>query len=111
MAAKKSRKLLEKVSEGGFDFHVYADATEVYVRGKRLGTILGMKELSGRHCFRLGSDSRSHPRTYRGRVRAAQALHVIEQLKRDAKKQRWSADEMIIRAWDSKPHASPRQAH
>ena len=65
-----------------------------------------MKEQSGRHCFRLSCDSRREPRTYRGRVQAAEALLMIDDLKRAAKKHRWSIDELIIRSWDDKPRAS-----
>ena len=71
-----------------------------------VGLIVGMKEQSGRHCFRLACDSRREPRTYRGRVQAAQALQTIDDLKRLAKKHRWSIEELIIRSWDGKPRAS-----
>jgi hypothetical protein len=80
--------------------------TEVYAGRRRLGTIVGMKEQSGRHCFRLACDNRREPRTYRGRIQAAEALSLIDELKRAAAKNRWSVDELIIRSWDGKPRAS-----
>jgi len=113
MPAKKSKKrsapqpeLLRKLREGGYAFHVYSTQTDVYKGRRCLGSIVGMKELSGRHCFRLSVDSRRHPRTYRGRIQAAQALEMIDNLSRSAKKQRWSAEVLIIRSWDEKPRAS-----
>ena len=109
MAKKKTKtkpELLRKLREDGFTFHVYPQETEVY-RGRRsLGTIVGMKEQSGRHCFRLACDTRRDPRTYRGRVQAAEALLMIADLKRAAEKNRWSTEELIIHAWDEKPRAS-----
>jgi hypothetical protein len=39
-------------------------------------------------------------------VQAAQALEMIDDLKRQAKQQRWSVDEIIVRSWDEKPRAS-----
>ncbi len=87
-------------------FHVYPAQTEVFLGRRCLGTIVGMKEQSGRHCFRLACDSRRQPRTYRGRVQAAQALQMIDDLKREAKRRRWSTEELIIRSWDDKPRAS-----
>jgi hypothetical protein len=108
MAKKKTKKPgpIRKLREGGFSFHVFEDMTEVYMGRRCLGQIVGMKEYSGRHCFRLASDTRHEPRTYRGRVQAAEALLLIDDLKRAAKKQRWSVEELIIRSWDSKPRAS-----
>lgn len=107
MAAKKKKSdVVRKLREGGFTFHVYPQGTEVLLGRRSLGTIVGMKEQSGRHCFRLACDSRREPRTYRGRVQAAQALEMIDDLKRLAKQERWSVDEIIIRSWDEKPRAS-----
>jgi hypothetical protein len=105
-AKKKNPQLLRKLREGGYFFHVYAQETEVLLGRRSIGTIVGMKEQSGRHCFRLACDSRREPRTYRGRVQAAQALEMIDELKRLAKQERWSIDEVIIRSWDGKPRAS-----
>ena len=80
---KKSKpELIRKLREGGYLFHIYPKETEVFKGRRPLGTIVGMKELSGRHCFRLAFDSRRQPRTYRGRVQAAQALQMIDDLKR-----------------------------
>jgi hypothetical protein len=107
MPAKKSKpELIRKLRESGFVFHVYPSETEVFQGRRCIGTIVGMKEQSGRHCFRLAVDSRRHPRTYRGRVQAAQALQTIDELKRLAKKHRWPIEELIIRSWDGKPRAS-----
>jgi hypothetical protein len=107
MAAKpKKPELLRKLREGGYVFHVYRHATEVFLGRRPIGSMVGMKELSGRHCFRLACDARREPRTYRGRVQAAQALEMIDDLKRRAKQERWSVDETIIRSWDVKPRAS-----
>ncbi len=110
MAAKKKKKtkpdLIRKLREGGFNFRVYPTETDVYMGRRLLGTITGMKELSGRHCFRLACDSRREPRTYRGRVQAAEALLMIDDLKRAAKRRRWSVEELIVRSWDGKPRAS-----
>jgi hypothetical protein len=105
-AKSKKSELMRKLREGGFLFHVYPAETEVYLGRRAIGTIVGMKEQSGRHCFRLACDSRREPRTYRGRVQAAQALEMIDELKRLAKQQRWSVDEIIVRSWDGKPRAS-----
>ncbi len=103
---KKQPELIRKLREGGFVFHIYPAHTDVYVGRRSIGTIVGMKEQSGRHCFRLACDSRRNPRTYRGRVQAAQALQMIDALTRQARKHRWSMDELIIRSWDDKPRAS-----
>ena len=83
------------------------DETIVYKGRRELGTIVTMLEASGRYCFRLGCDTRDEPRTYRGRVRAARALLVIDDLRREASKRRWDLDELIVRAWDAKPHTAP----
>jgi hypothetical protein len=103
---KKKSELLRTLREGGYVFHVYAQQTEVLLGRRSIGMIVGMKEQSGRHCFRLACDSRREPRTYRGRVQAAEALEMIDELKRLAKQERWSIDEVIIRSWDGKPRAS-----
>ncbi len=95
-----------KLREGGFTFHVYPKETRVFRGRRELGAIIGMKEKSGRHCFRLAADNRSKPRTYRGRVQAAEALLAIDRIVRDAKKHRWSMHELVIRAWAEKPRAS-----
>lgn len=99
-------KLIRKLREDGFTFHIYSNQTRVFRGRNELGAIVGMKENSGRHCFRLADDSRRQPRTYRGRVQAAEALQAIEKLTRQAKRERWSPEELIIRSWDGKPRAS-----
>ncbi len=78
----------------------------VYYRGKRIGDILPAKEASGRHCFYLGFDDRKEPRTYRGKLKAAEALHVIYKLAQEAKKKRWSSEKLLIVSWDERPRAS-----
>ena len=105
-AKNKKTELVRKLREGKYLFHVYPQGTEVCVGRRSIGWIVGMKEQSGRHCFRLACDSRRAPRTYRGRTQAAQALEMIDDLKRLARQGRWSVDEMIIRSWDDKPRAS-----
>ena len=86
-----------------FKFKGTGDEIEVHCRGRFLGTIVGMIEASGRPCYRLGLDTRKNPRTYRGRVRAAEVLQIIDSLKRQAEKSGWSTEELIVRAWDAKP--------
>ncbi len=86
-----------KATETGFD---------VFIRNRRIGEILPAKEVSGRHCFFLGCDDRRHPRTYRGKIKAAEALQVIDKLRADAKKKRWPPEKLIIMAWDERPRAS-----
>lgn len=103
---EQDTELIRKLREDAYTFHVYATRTEVFRRGRPLGAIVGMKEQSGRHCFRLACDSRREPRTYRGRVQAAEALQMIDELKSLAQKQRWPVEELIVRSWDVKPRAS-----
>ena len=98
---------MKRLREGGFDFLENPVGLDVYHRGRHLGTIETMYEVNGRHCFTLGCDNRRHPRTYRGRVRAATALKEIDALKRRAKKEKWRAVTLILHAWDSKPPCSP----
>ncbi|MCP4193268.1 MAG: hypothetical protein GY768_21870 [Planctomycetaceae bacterium] len=86
-----------EASETGFD---------VFYRGKCFGQIVPAKEASGRHCFYLGCDDREEPRTYRGKIKAAEALHAIYQLAAEAKKRRWSTERLIVMAWDERPRAS-----
>lgn len=107
MTAKPQKpELLRKLREGEYLFHVYRHATEVFLGRRPLGRIVGMREPSGRHCFRLACDARREPRTYRGRLQTAQALEMIDDLKRRAKQERWSVDQIIVRSWDTKPRAS-----
>ncbi len=79
---------------------------EVIYRGKSIGEIRATKEASGRHCFYLAADDRREPRTYRGKIKASEALLTIHKLKNDAKKKKWSTDRLIIEAWDARPRAS-----
>jgi nitrogenase subunit NifH len=97
-----------RYKEGEFEFEDVPDkGTSVFYKRRGIGTIVTMVEASGRYCFRLGCDSRKHPRTYRGRIRAAQALKVIDDLKKTAKAERLSVEEVIVRAWDHKPQTAP----
>ena len=79
---------------------------KVIARGKTLGEILPMKEATGRHCFYLGCGKRKTPRTYRGKIKAAEALDTIHKLVGDSKKKRWSTEALIVNAWDERPRAS-----
>jgi hypothetical protein len=89
-----------------FTFKRLEQGYDVVHRGKSIGTILPMKEATGRHCFYLGADNRKSPRTYRGRIKAAEALLAISKLIDDSKKKKLSMEEVIIRAWDDRPRAS-----
>ena len=97
------------IKEGGFEFRQCDDDSglDVFHKRRRIGSIVTMIEASGRYCFRLGCDRRNAPRTYRGRVRAARALLVIDELKSEARKRKWAVDELIVNAWDEKPHTAP----
>ncbi len=95
-----------KIKEGGFVFHYGDDEIVVYQGRRCLGSIVALKESSGRHSFRLGFDARRTPRSYRGRVVAAQALQVIDALKRQADKEGWLTETLILRSWDEKPQRS-----
>ena len=79
---------------------------EVFYRGESLGEIFPMKEPTGRHCFFLGFDNRKHPRTYRGKVKAAEALHAIHKLAQNKQAKKWSTELLIVQAWDERPRAS-----
>ena len=89
-----------------FKFKETETSFEVYLRGKNLGEIIPAKEASGRHCFYLACDDRKIPRTYRGKIKAAEALHVISKLKADSSKKKWDTEKLIIMAWDERPRAS-----
>lgn len=99
--------MAKKVTEGGFGFLAEDEATRVFKGRREIGTIVTMLEASGRYCFRLGCDNRDEPRTYRGRVRAAKALLLIDELQKTAKKKKWGLDELIVHAWDAKPQTAP----
>lgn len=97
-----------KYKEGEFEFEdTDEEGTRVFYRRRPLGSIVSMVEPSGRYCYRLGCDNRRQPRTYRGKVRAARALKIIDVLKQSAQKEKLSLDEVIVRAWDQKPHSAP----
>ena len=91
---------------GGFEFKGTRTGYTVFYRRRRIGEIVTRKERSGRYCFRLGCDNRKHPRTYRGRTRAAEALKIIDTLARNAAKGSWSLQTLTIHAWDAKPHTA-----
>jgi len=82
---------------------------EVSHRGKAIGTIVPLKESTGRHCFKLGFDKSRTPRTYRGMDRAAEALLEVTKLAERAKKSKWTTAELIVNAWSAKPAASSPQ--
>ena len=97
------------IKEGGFEFRPRDDGegVDVYKRRRCIGSIITMIEANGRYCFRLGCDRRAEPRTYRGRVRAARALQIIDELKSSHNKRKWAIEELIVNAWDKKPHTAP----
>jgi len=99
-------RVVVKVKEGGFEFHEEDEGWGVYYRRRYMGSIVGMKETSGRHCFRLGCDSRKMPRTYRGKVKAAEALRVLSTLLRDAENKDWTTELLVLQAWDNRPTVS-----
>jgi hypothetical protein len=94
------------INEGGFKFE--RDETggwSVYLRGKCIGTIQAAKEINGRHCFTLGCDKNKPPRTYRGKLQAAEALKVIDSIKKQAEKGKWSMEVLITQSWAQKPQS------
>ena len=92
-----------------YRFEPTASGYEVFYRGRSLGAILPMKEATGRHCFYLSLDRRANPRTYRGKLKAAEALHTIDRLLTMAKVKKWSREVLIVQAWDNRPNAAPQQ--
>ena len=72
-----------------------------------LGEIIRVTEQSGRVAFALGYDRRRPPRSYRGKVTAAEALMEIDKLRRQAPK--IGIEATIIRAWENMP-ASVRKS-
>lgn len=89
-----------------YKFQLRDDGYEVIHKGRSLGLIIRRLEPSGRHCFVLACDNRESPRTYRGKVLAAEALAAIDRIKQQAKKEKWSLDTLIAHAWDDRPRAS-----
>lgn len=96
-----------RLSQAGFEFRDGQSGTLVYMGRRCIGQIITMKEPNGRYCFRLGCDTRKQPRTYRGRIRAAKALQIIDDLKRKASREHWEPETLIVRAWDDKPETAP----
>ncbi len=92
-----------------FKFDKVEDSYVVSYRGQIIGEITAIKEASGRHSFFLNCDARKKPRTYRGMDRAAEALLVIDRLKKDAQKKGWSLNSLIAEAWERKPRASQQE--
>lgn len=97
MAKAKSKYAFKPLKDKGYD---------VNLRGKKIGQIFPMKEKTGRHCFFLGCDKRRSPRTYRGKIKAAEALEAISKLVGESKKKRLPIEAVIVQAWDDRPRAS-----
>jgi hypothetical protein len=93
------------IKQSVFKFRRADEGWEVQYRGRWIGSIVATKEANGRHCFRLGFDCRKEPRTYRGKFQAAEALKVIDELKRQAAKAKWDTDMLIVQSWDRKPQS------
>ena len=91
---------------GSYRFEPTTEGFAVYYRGRKIGEIFPAKESSGRHCFYLSFDDRARPRTYRGKTKAAEALHAIQRLTAAAKKRRWRSEKLVLMAWDQRPRAS-----
>lgn len=79
---------------------------KVFLRSKLLGEILPSREPTGRHCFYLAIDKRKTPRTYRGKIKAAEALESLNKLVTTAKRKRWKPEVLLINAWDERPTSS-----
>ena len=94
------------MAKSKFKFEPLDVGYKVIVKGKKLGEIKPMKESTGRHCFYLGFDTRKNPRTYRGKIKAAEALEAIDRLLNNQKKKRWTEQALIVNAWDERPRAS-----
>ena len=78
----------------------------VVLKGKKIGEIMPMKEATGRHCFYLGCDKRRSPRTYRGKLKAAEALETMSKLIAEHQKKKSPLEILIINCWDERPRAS-----
>ena len=94
------------MAKSKYTFRPLQTGYEVALRGKKIGQIFPMKEKTGRHCFYLGYDKRRQPRTYRGKIKAAEALESISKLVAESKKKRLPLETLIINAWDERPRAS-----
>lgn len=91
------------IKEGGYEFHQSENGHKVIYKRKELGEIVTHQEPNGRHCFRLGADTRKNPRTYRGKVTAANALRVLDELLKEAKTEHLSEADIVLRAWERAP--------
>jgi hypothetical protein len=80
--------------------------TQVYYRGKFLGTLISTKERNGRCCFKLDSDQGSEGRSYRGRDVAASALLAMVSLVEAAHKRKWTPAQLVLRAWSKRPNTA-----
>jgi hypothetical protein len=89
-----------------FKFEKRRNGYDVSYRGEVIGAIQATKEASGRHSFQLACDKQKQPRKYRGMQRAAEALLVIDRLKKKSSKQRWKPETLITQAWEVKPRIS-----
>ncbi len=94
------------MSKSKFNFFPIDGGYEVRRGRTTLGTIHPLREPTGRHCFRLGFDTRKNPRTYRGKEKAALALAELNVLAKAAEKK--PTEQIIIEAWDHKPASSPQ---
>jgi len=91
------------IKEGGYEFHQTETGHTVMFKRRVIGEIVTHQESNGRHCFRLGVDNRKEPRTYRGKVTAANALKVLDELVREAKSSSLSMEDTILRSWERTP--------
>jgi hypothetical protein len=91
-----------------FKFVATEDGAKVMVGNRTIGEIVTTYQAGGRHCFRLRIDKHLHPRMYRGRKQAAEALLQVDELVRDAKKSRWSPAVLVLQAWDKKVRSVER---
>ena len=88
----------ETFEEDGFQFAPTDRGYVVFVRGRELGEIVTVRERNGRYCFRLGFDRRRRPKTFRGRIAAAEMLRNVNDLMRAAENGNWSLEVLILRA-------------
>lgn len=86
-----------------YRFKSLEEGYEVYTGKTRLGVILPSRERGGRHAFYLAASTRKKPRMYRGKEKAAKALHEVSKLLAESKKQKWTKEQLVISAWDSRP--------
>lgn len=91
-----------------FKFVATEDGAKVMVGNRTIGEIVTTYQAGDRHCFRLRIDKHLHPRMYRGRKQAAEALLQVDELVRDAKKSRWSPAVLVLQAWDKKVRSVER---